>query len=97
MECELEWVNVLWDTYVLQNFMQNINRNNMLFYNYFSLAGIGHMPDSITLLQLLDWFFFANLGFCYSNLTGITKFRYERKKEMNPGLRGCFHGGGGAR
>ena len=28
----------------------------------------------------------VNEGFCYSNLTGIAKFKYERKSEMNSGL-----------
>ena len=27
----------------------------------------------------------ANLGFCYLNLTGITKFEYERKNEKDSG------------
>ena len=28
----------------------------------------------------------VNEGFCYSNFTGIAKFKYERKNEMNSGL-----------
>ena len=31
--------------------------------------------------------FCTNWGFCYLILTGITKFKYERKNEMNSGLR----------
>ena len=27
----------------------------------------------------------ANYGFCYLNLTGITKFKYEKKTEKNSG------------
>ena len=37
----------------------------------------------------------ANLGFCYLNRTGTTKLKYERKNEVNSGLRAWLHGGGG--
>ena len=35
--------------------------------------------------NLLGIPFFANYGFCYLNVTRITKFRYEIKNEMNFG------------
>ena len=37
-------------------------------------------PESFRVL-----FSCANEGFCYSNLTGITKFKYERKNEKDSG------------
>ena len=44
----------------------------------------GHLQDDIILLLLPEsfrvLFSCANLGFCYLNLTEITKFKYERKK-----------------
>ena len=49
---------------------------------------ISHLHDDIILLQpesfrvLLSC---ANWGFWYSNLTGITKFKYERKNEKDSG------------
>ena len=74
---------------MLQNFMQNINGKNMLFSNYFTLAILLPLPESFRVLLSC-----ANLRFCYLNLSGITEFRYERKNEMNSGLRARFHGGG---
>ena len=45
---------------------------------------------SFLLLQLPESFRVLlscrNNCFCYLNLTGITKFKYERKNEMNSGL-----------
>ena len=51
---------------------------------------IGYLHDDIILLRpesfrvrvLLSC---ANWGFCYSNLTGITKFKYERQNEKDSG------------
>ena len=74
---------------MLQNFMKNINGKNMLFSNYFTLAILLPLPESFRVLRSC-----ANLRFCYLNLSGITEFRYERKNEMNSGLRARFHGGG---
>ena len=51
---------------------------------------IGHSHDGVILLLSPEYFrallFCANYGFCYLNLTRITKFNYERKNEMNSGL-----------
>ena len=48
---------------------------------------IGHLHDDIILLLRPESFrvllFCANYGFCYPNLTGITKFKYERKNEKD--------------
>ena len=30
------------------------------------------------------------LGFCYINRTRTTKLKYERKNEVNSGLRACY-------
>ena len=52
---------------------------------------IGHLNDGFTLLLLLPESFrvFSSggniYGFCYLNITRITKFRYEIKNEMNSG------------
>ena len=52
---------------------------------------IGHLHDGFTLLLLLSESFrvFSSraklYGFCYLNVTRITKFRYEIKNEMNSG------------
>ena len=49
---------------------------------------IGHLHDDVILLGpeffrvLLS---FANWSFCYLNLTGITKLKYERKNEKDSG------------
>ena len=53
-----------------------------------SIVGqIGHMHDDVILLLLPESFrvllCYANYGFCYLNLTGISKFKYERIKERN--------------
>ena len=55
-----------------------------------SIVGqIGHMHDDVILLLLPESFrvllCYANYGFCYLNLTGISKFKYERIKERNSG------------
>ena len=48
---------------------------------------IGHLHDDVILLLLPESFrvllSYANYSFCY--LTGISKFKYERKNEMNSG------------
>ena len=50
---------------------------------------IGYIHDDVILLLLPESFrvllSFANYGFCYLNLTGISKFKYERKKERISG------------
>ena len=52
-----------------------------IYYMYLVL--IGHLHDDIILPLRPESFRIllscANQGFCYSNLTGITKFKYERK------------------
>ena len=52
--------------------------------------GIGHLHDGVILLLLPEssrvLLFCANQGFCYLNLTGTTKCKYERKNEMNSGI-----------
>ena len=52
--------------------------------------GKGHHHDDIILLLLPESFravlSYANYSFCYINPTGIiSKFKYERKNEMNSG------------
>ena len=63
-----------------ENFLAGYNRE------------IGRLHDSVILLLLPKSFRIllscANLGFCYSKLTGITQFKYKRKNEMNSGLSG---------
>ena len=50
---------------------------------------ISHLHDDIMLLLRPESFRVllscANYGFCYSNLAGITKFKYERKNEKDSG------------
>ena len=50
---------------------------------------IGHLHDEVILLLRPESFrgllSCANLGFCHLNLTGITKFEYERKNKKNSG------------
>ena len=69
---EIFWKNNIWKAYKL------------------ALVGqIGHMHDDVILLLLPESFrvllCYANYGFCYLNLTGISKFKYERIKERNSG------------
>ena len=45
-----------------------------------------HFTTTTRILQGFANISCANLGFCYLNLTGITKFEYERKDETNSGL-----------
>ena len=56
---------------------------------HFENRAIGHLHDDIILLLRPGSFKVslpcANLGFCYSNLTGITKFKDERKNEKDSG------------
>ena len=40
---------------------------------------------TITTRILQDFAFLCKWGLCYSNLTGITKFKYERKNEKDSG------------
>ena len=50
---------------------------------------IGHLHDDVILLLGPEFFMvllsFANWSFCYLNLTGITKLKYERKNEKDSG------------
>ena len=50
---------------------------------------IGHLHYDISLLLRPESFRVllscANEGFCYSNLTGITKFKYERRNKKDSG------------
>ena len=50
---------------------------------------IGHLHDDVILLLGPEFFrvllSFANWSFCYLNLTGITKLKYERKNEKDSG------------
>ena len=50
---------------------------------------IGHLHDDVILLLRPESFrtllSCANQGFCYRNLTGITKLKYERKNEKDSG------------
>ena len=52
---------------------------------------VGHLHYDIILLLRPESFKVllscANEGFCYSNLTGITKFKYERRNEKDSGRR----------
>ena len=52
---------------------------------------VGHLRYDIILLLRPESFKVllscANEGFCYSNLTGITKFKYERRNEKDSGRR----------
>ena len=58
------------------------------------VSQIGHLHGGVILLLLLlllpECFRVlltgANKGFCYLNVGGITKFKYERKNEMHSGL-----------
>ena len=57
------------------------------------VSQIGHLHGGVILLLLLllpECFRVllsgANKGFCYLNVAGITKFKYERKNEMNSSL-----------
>ena len=56
----------------------------------FHIAKQVHFHDDIILLLRPESFRVllscANQGFCYLNLTGITKFKYERKNEKDSGL-----------
>ena len=60
----------------------------MVFSSLF-FKEIGHLYDDIILLLRPESFRVllscANYGFCYSNLTGIRKFKYERKNEKDSG------------
>lgn len=51
---------------------------------------ISYLHDAVILLPQPESFTVfvsrANWGFCYLNLTRITKFKYERKSELNSGL-----------
>ena len=52
--------------------------------------GIVHLHDGVILLlgteSLRVLLSCASYGFFYLNLTGMTKFKYERKNELNSGL-----------
>ena len=59
-------------------------RNILLF------SQIGHLHDDVILLPRPESFRFllnscANQGFCYLNLAGFLKFKYERKSEKHSG------------
>ena len=58
--------------------------------SYAYLAFNRHLHDDVILLILPEYFRVslscANQGFCYLNLNGINKFKYQRKNEMNSGL-----------
>ena len=53
-------------------------------------SGKVHLHDGVILLlgteSLRVLLSCANYGFCYLSLTGRTKFKYERKNEVNSGL-----------
>ena len=46
----------------------------------YTMTSFPYYPESFRLLLSYE-----NYGFCYLNLTGISKFKYERKNEMNSG------------
>lgn len=54
-----------------------------------SLRAKGHLHDDVIILLRAETFrvllFSANQGFCYLNLTGISKLKYERKNERESG------------
>ena len=63
---------------------------NWLSPIYTSITNRPYLHDDVILLSLLPESFrvllsYANYGFCYLTLTGISKFKYERKNEMNSG------------
>ena len=68
--------------------IQAISSSNPARHNVFHSL-IGHLHDDIILLLRPESFRVllssANQSFCYLNLTGMTKFKYERKNEMNSG------------
>ena len=49
-----------------------------------SFARWCHFTTTTRILQ--GFAFLFKLSFCYRNLTAITKFKYERKNEINSGL-----------
>ena len=55
----------------------------------FTQTVIGHLHDEVIILLRAETFrvllFSANQGFCYLNLTGISKLKYERKNEKESG------------
>ena len=53
------------------------------------VGSIGHLHDDVILLPRPESFrtllSCTNWGFCYRNLPGITKLKYERKNEKDSG------------
>ena len=68
--------------------IQAISSSNPARGNVFQSL-IGHLHNDIILLLRPESFGVllscANWDFCYLNLTGMTKFKYERKNEKNSG------------
>ena len=60
-----------------------------VFKDVEKVASIGHLHYEVILLPRPESFrtlrSCANQGFCYRNLTGITKLKYERKNEKDSG------------
>ena len=88
------WQVKISDTYFthIQELKTIMTKNYTLYIIYtlsIDVIEIGYLHDGALLLLLPESFRVllscANQNFCYLNLTGTTKFNYERKNEMNSG------------